>query len=278
MADLETIEAVKEIDVDKYKYGFETIIESDMAPKGLSEEVIRFISAKKEEPEWMLEQRLEAYHRWLKMDEPSWAKVSYPKIDFNDIYYYSAPKGQTGPKSLDEVDPELLATYAKLGIPLKEQEILAGVRKQGEPSQLDEEGGPSYGSGNVAVDAVFDSVSVVTTFKKELAKAGVIFCSISEAIREHPELVKKYLGSVVPVPTTYYAALNSAVFLRRLVRLHPRRRALPDGAVDLFPHQRREHRPVRAHADHRRQGLLCLLPGRLHRADARREPASRRRG
>jgi Fe-S cluster assembly protein SufB len=184
---------VKEIDVDKYKYGFETIIESDMAPKGLSEEVIRFISAKKEEPEWMLEQRLEAYHRWLKMDEPSWAKVSYPKIDFNDIYYYSAPKGQTGPKSLDEVDPELLATYAKLGIPLKEQEILAGVRKQGEPSQLDEEGGPSYGSGNVAVDAVFDSVSVVTTFKKELAKAGVIFCSISEAIREHPELVKKYL-------------------------------------------------------------------------------------
>jgi Fe-S cluster assembly protein SufB len=212
MADLETIEAVKEIDVDKYKYGFETIIESDMAPKGLSEEVIRFISAKKEEPEWMLEQRLEAYHRWLKMDEPSWAKVSYPKIDFNDIYYYSAPKGQTGPKSLDEVDPELLATYAKLGIPLKEQEILAGVRKQGEPSQLDEEGGPSYGSGNVAVDAVFDSVSVVTTFKKELAKAGVIFCSISEAIREHPELVKKYLFSVVPQADNFYAALNSAVF------------------------------------------------------------------
>jgi Fe-S cluster assembly protein SufB len=212
MADLETIEAVKEIDVDKYKYGFETMIESDMAPKGLSEEVIRFISAKKEEPEWMLEQRLEAYHRWLKMDEPTWAKVSYPKIDFNDIYYYSAPKGQTGPKSLDEVDPELLATYAKLGIPLKEQEILAGVRKQGEPSQLDEDGGPSYASGNVAVDAVFDSVSVVTTFKKELAKAGVIFCSISEAIREHPELVKKYLFSVVPQADNFYAALNSAVF------------------------------------------------------------------
>jgi Fe-S cluster assembly protein SufB len=212
MADLETIEAVKEIDVDKYKYGFETMIESDMAPKGLSEEVIRFISAKKEEPEWMLEQRLEAYQRWLKMDEPTWAKVSYPKIDFNDIYYYAAPKGQTGPKSLDEVDPELLATYAKLGIPLKEQEILAGVRKQGEPSQLDEDGGPSYASGNVAVDAVFDSVSVVTTFKKELAKAGVIFCSISEAIREHPELVKKYLFSVVPQADNFYAALNSAVF------------------------------------------------------------------
>jgi Fe-S cluster assembly protein SufB len=202
----------QEIDVDKYKYGFETMIESDMAPKGLSEEVIRFISAKKEEPEWMLEQRLEAYQRWLKMDEPTWAKVSYPKIDFNDIYYYAAPKGQTGPKSLDEVDPELLATYAKLGIPLKEQEILAGVRKQGEPSQLDEDGGPSYASGNVAVDAVFDSVSVVTTFKKELAKAGVIFCSISEAIREHPELVKKYLFSVVPQADNFYAALNSAVF------------------------------------------------------------------
>ncbi len=212
MPDIETIERVKEIDVDKYKYGFETIIESDTAPKGLSEEVIRFISAKKDEPEWMLEQRLEAYQRWLKMEEPTWAKVHYPKIDFNDIYYYSAPKGQTGPKSLDEVDPELLATYAKLGIPLKEQEILAGVRKQGEPSHLDEEGGQSYTAGNVAVDAVFDSVSVVTTFKKELAKAGVIFCSISEAIREHPELVKKYLFSVVPQADNFYAALNSAVF------------------------------------------------------------------
>jgi Fe-S cluster assembly protein SufB len=212
MPDIETIERVREIDVDKYKYGFETMIESDMAPKGLSEDVIRFISAKKEEPEWMLEQRLDAYRRWLKMDEPTWAKVHYPKIDFNDIYYYAAPKGQTGPKSLDEVDPELLATYAKLGIPLKEQEILAGVRKQGEPSELDDVEGQSYTSGKVAVDAVFDSVSVVTTFKKELAKAGVIFCSISEAIREHPELVKKYLFSVVPQADNFYAALNSAVF------------------------------------------------------------------
>ena len=213
MPDIETIERVKEIDVDKYKYGFETIIESDTAPIGLSEEVIRFISAKKEEPEWMLDQRLDAYARWLKMDEPNWAKVSYPKIDFQEIYFYSAPKGQTGPKSLDEVDPELLRTYEKLGIPLKEQELLAGVRKHDEPSKLDEEsGGPSYASGKVAVDAVFDSVSVVTTFKKELAKSGVIFCSISEAIREHPELVKKYLFSVVPQGDNYYAALNSAVF------------------------------------------------------------------
>ncbi|QGZ33481.1 Fe-S cluster assembly protein SufB [Stappia indica] len=192
----ETIDRVRSIDVDQYKYGFITDIESDKAPKGLNEDIIRFISAKKGEPEWMLEWRLEAYRRWLTMTEPTWARVEYPKIDFNDIYYYSAPKSAPGPKSLDEVDPELLATYAKLGIPLQEQEILAGV----EPKN------------RVAVDAVFDSVSVVTTFKEELKKAGVIFCSISEALREHPELVKKYLGSVVPVTDNYYATLNSAVF------------------------------------------------------------------
>ncbi len=211
MADIETIELVKDIDVDKYKYGFTTDIESDYAPKGLDESTVRFISAKKNEPHWMLEARLEAYRRWLQMEEPAWAKVSYPKIDFQSIYYYAAPKGSAGPKSLDEVDPKLLETYAKLGIPLKEQEILAGVRKQGEKSELDEAGG-EYASGKVAVDAVFDSVSVVTTFKAELAKAGVIFCSISEALREHPELVKKYLFSVVPQGDNYYAALNAAVF------------------------------------------------------------------
>ncbi|GGA81675.1 Fe-S cluster assembly protein SufB [Brucella endophytica] len=210
----ETIEQVRNIDVDQYKYGFETHIETDKAPKGLNEDIIRFISAKKSEPEWMLEWRLEAFRRWLTMEEPNWARVEYPKIDFQDLYYYAAPKNQTGPKSLDEVDPELLRTYEKLGIPLKEQEILAGVRKMGEPSPSGEEE-PSdnvYSSGRVAVDAVFDSVSVVTTFKKELAKAGVIFCSISEAIREHPELVKKYLGSVVPTSDNFYATLNSAVF------------------------------------------------------------------
>jgi Fe-S cluster assembly protein SufB len=211
MADIETIELVKDIDVDKYKYGFTTDIESEYAPKGLSEDTVRFISDKKNEPHWMLEARLEAYRRWLQMEEPTWAKVSYPKIDFQDIYYYAAPKGSPSPKSLDEVDPKLLETYAKLGIPLKEQEILAGVRKQGEKSELDEAGG-EYASGKVAVDAVFDSVSVVTTFKAELAKAGVIFCSISEALREHPELVKKYLFSVVPQGDNYYAALNAAVF------------------------------------------------------------------
>src|SRR5436190_4834920 len=211
MADLDTIELVKDIEVDKYKYGFTTDIESDFAPKGLNEDIVKFISAKKGEPAWMLEWRLEAYRRWLQMDEPAWARVSFPKIDFQDIYYYAAPKSMANPKSLDEIDPKLLETYAKLGIPLKEQEILAGVRKQGEKSTLDDDGNEII-AGRVAIDAVFDSVSVVTTFKDELAKAGVIFCSISEAIREHPELVKKYLGSVVPQGDNFYAALNAAVF------------------------------------------------------------------
>jgi len=192
----ETVERVKQIDVDKYKYGFSTDIESVTAPKGLNEEVVRFISAKKGEPDWLRDWRLEAFRRWQTMQEPKWANVQYPKIDFQELYYYSAPKSTEGPKSLEEVDPELLKTYEKLGIPLKEQEVLAGV--QGAPK--------------VAVDAVFDSVSVVTTFKEELAKAGVIFCSISEAVKNHPELVKKYLGSVVPITDNFYATLNSAVF------------------------------------------------------------------
>jgi len=209
----ETVEQVRRIDVDQYKYGFETKIESEKAPKGLSEDTIRFISAKKNEPQWMLDWRLEAYRRWLTMREPTWARVDYPKIDYQDAYYYSAPKQFVAPKSLADVDPEILKTYEKLGIPLKEQEILAGVRKQGEPSQLDDEaGGASLGTGRVAVDAVFDSVSVATTFKDELKKAGVIFMPISEALREHPELVKKYLGSVVPVTDNFFATLNSAVF------------------------------------------------------------------
>src|ERR1044071_6129 len=156
----ETVEQVRRIDVDQYKYGFETNIESERAPKGLSEDTIRFISAKKNEPEWMLAWRLEAYKRWLTMREPTWARVHYPKIDYQDIYYYSAPKAFIAPKSLADVDPEILRTYEKLGIPLKEQELLAGVRKQGEPSNLDEEmGGSDYQRGRVAVDAVFDSVS-----------------------------------------------------------------------------------------------------------------------
>jgi Fe-S cluster assembly protein SufB len=204
----ETIEQVRKIGVDQYKYGFESPIETEKAPKGLTEETIRFISQKKNEPQWMLEWRLKAFERWLTMEEPTWARVSYPKIDFQDIHYYAAPRNQNGPKSLDEVDPEILKVYEKLGIPLKEQEILAGVRRQDEEGESDN----VYKSGRVAVDAVLDSVSVVTTFKKELAAAGVIFCSISEAIREHPELVQKYLGSVVPISDNFYATLNSAVF------------------------------------------------------------------
>ncbi|NDA46796.1 MAG: Fe-S cluster assembly protein SufB [Alphaproteobacteria bacterium] len=191
----ETVDRVKEIDVDAYKYGFVTAIESDKAPKGLNEDIVRFISAKKNEPEWLTQWRLDAYQRWLTMREPEWARVHYPRIDYQDLYYYSAPKSTPGPKSLDEVDPELLRTYEKLGIPLREREILAGVQ-----------------GARVAVDAVFDSVSVATTFKAELAKAGVIFCPISEAVHSHPELVRKYLGSVVPVTDNYYATLNCAVY------------------------------------------------------------------
>jgi Fe-S cluster assembly protein SufB len=190
----QTIDQVKEL--EKYEHGFVTDIEQEYAPKGLSEDTIRFISAKKGEPEWMLEWRLEAYRRWLVLEEPEWAKVSFPRIDYQDSYYYAAPKTKAGPLSLDEVDPDILETYKKLGIPLREQEVLAGVQ-----------GAPKY-----AVDAVFDSVSVVTTFKKELAAVGVIFCSMSEAIRDHGDLVRQYLGTVVPVSDNYYACLNSAVF------------------------------------------------------------------
>ena len=204
----DTIDRVRKIDVDQYKYGFETLIEMDKAPKGLNEDIIRLISSKKNEPQWMLEWRLEAFRRWRTLEEPRWARVDYPKIDFQDIHYYAAPKSTPGPTSLDEVDPELLKTYAKLGIPLKEQEILAGVERGEAADSADPEGGAR----RVAVDAVFDSVSVVTTFKAELARAGVIFCSISEAIREHPEIVRKYLGSVVPQTDNFYATLNSAVF------------------------------------------------------------------
>ncbi|MGF1629410.1 MAG: Fe-S cluster assembly protein SufB [Kiloniellaceae bacterium] len=188
-ATVETVERVRAL--DKYKYGFVTDIESETAPKGLSEDTIRFISAKKGEPEWLLEWRLKAYRHWLTMPEPGWSKVKFPPIDYQDSYYYSAPKSPTdGPKSLDEVDPKLLETYAKLGIPLNEQKLLAGV----------------------AVDAVFDSVSVATTFKKNLEAVGVIFCPISEAVQNHPELVRRYLGSVVPYGDNKHACLNSAVF------------------------------------------------------------------
>ena len=192
VATADTVRQVEDVTGKEYKYGFSTVLEMDMAPKGLNTDIIRFISAKKEEPEWLLEWRLKAYDQWLTMQDPDWAKVGYPPIDYQDLYYYAAPKNMDdGPKSLDEVDPELLRTYEKLGIPLKEQEILAGV---------------------VAVDAVFDSVSVATTYKKELHKHGIVFCSISEAVKDYPELVRRYLGSVVPFADNYFACLNSAVF------------------------------------------------------------------
>jgi Fe-S cluster assembly protein SufB len=191
----DTLDAVRSVTEGGYKWGFETDIEMDMAPKGLSEDTIRLISARKNEPGWMLEWRLKAYAAWLGMEEPHWGLLNYPRIDYQDSYYYAAPKQKPGPQSLDDVDPELLKMYEKLGIPLKERAILAGVEQR-----------------NIAVDAVFDSVSVATTFRESLANSGVIFCPISEAVREHPELVRKYLGSVVPVSDNFFAALNSAVF------------------------------------------------------------------
>ncbi|MBV8703423.1 MAG: Fe-S cluster assembly protein SufB, partial [Acetobacteraceae bacterium] len=197
---VETLDTVQSVTQSGYKWGFETEIEMELAPKGLTEDTVRLISARKEEPAWLLAWRLKALAAWRGMEEPHWAKVWHPPIDYQDIHYYAAPKRKTGPKSLDEVDPELLATYEKLGIPLKERAILAGVEPSAEQP------------GAVAVDAVFDSVSVATTFRETLAKSGVIFCPISEAVREHPDLVRKHLGSVVPVADNFFAALNSAVF------------------------------------------------------------------
>ncbi|MCA8886816.1 MAG: Fe-S cluster assembly protein SufB, partial [Hyphomonadaceae bacterium] len=191
-----TVEAARALEAEKYKHGFITDLEQELAPPGLNEDIVRYISAKKGEPQWMLEWRLEAFLRWQTIEEPTWALVHYPPINYQAARYYAAPKAGAKYKSLEDVDPEILDTYKKLGIPLKEAEVLLGV-----------EGAP-----RVAVDAVFDSVSVVTTFKEELAKAGVIFCSMSEAVREHPDLVRKYLGSVVPTSDNFFATLNSAVF------------------------------------------------------------------
>ena len=213
-----------------YKFGWVTDIEQESAPPGLNEDIIRFISEKKNEPDWLLEWRLKAYRHWLTMTDPlkrkkseQWAMVTYPDIDYQSIVYYAAPKNAgDGPASLDEVDPELLATYEKLGIPLEEQKMLAGV----------------------AVDAVFDSVSVATTFKETLAEAGVIFCSFSEAVQDHPDLVRQYLGSVVPHTDNYFAALNSAVFSDGSFCYIPKGVRCPNGIIDLFPHQRRQHRAV----------------------------------
>jgi hypothetical protein len=235
-----------------YKYGFVTDIESESTPPGLDEDVVRLISEKKKEPAWLLEWRLRALRRFLEMleqeTEPTWAQVSYPKIDYQDIIYYSAPKPKKELESLDEVDPELLRTYEKLGISLGEQKRLSGV----------------------AVDAVFDSVSVATTFKDELEKHGIIFCSFSEAVQRHPDLVKRYLGSVVPYSDNFFACLNSAVFSDGSFAYIPKGVRCPMELSTYF-----RINSVRAHADRRRGGRVRELPRGLHRAHARRESAAR---
>ena len=218
-----------------YEWGFSSDIEQEFAPKGLSEDTVRFISGKKNEPEWMLEWRLKAYRAWLTMEEVDWAKLDIPKIDYQDAYYYAAPKAKPKLGSLDEVDPEILRIYAKLGIPIEEQKVLAGVE----------------GARKVAVDAVFDSVSVATTFREELKRAGVIFLSIS---RSHPRISRAHQE----IPRQRRPAARQCLrlpqrrgLLRRHLRAGPRRRPLPDGIEHLLPHQRRKHRPVRAHVDRR---------------------------
>ena len=239
-------ETIERLTSREYEYGFVTDIEQDSVPPGLDEGVIRLISAKKEEPEWLLEWRLEAYRQWLTMKEPTWPNVTYEPIDYNDIIYFSAPKSMKDrPKSLDDVDPELVRTYEKLGIPLHEQQMLAGV----------------------AVDAVFDSVSVATTFRSKLAELGGEGASRagSQVSRQRRAAQGQLLLG---------AELGG--LLGRLVRLHPEGCSLSDGALHLLPHQRPQHRPVRAHPDRRRGGLLRQLPRGLHRPDARREPAARR--
>ena len=247
-AAFETSERVAEISGDKYKYGFVTDIEMERAEKGLNEEVVRFISARKQEPEWMLEWRLSAFKRWREMSEPKWARVHYPPIDYQNSYYYAAPKSQeTRPKSLEEMDPKLLETYQKLGIPLSEQKLLAGV----------------------AVDAVFDSVSVATTFKEKLNEAGVIFCPISEAIRDYPELVRKYLGSVVPVTDNFFATLNSAVFSDGTFVYVPKGVRCPMELSTYFRINASETGQFERTLISRGRKFLGQLSRRLHRAQTR---------
>jgi hypothetical protein len=262
--DRETIETVQAM-AGKYKYGWETEIEMDYAPKGLNEDIVRLISEKNGEPEWMLDWRLAAYRRWVQMEEPT-GRWSLPRDRLSGpVLLRQAQEHGRQAEVAGRGRPEAAGDLRQAGHPAEGADASGRCRRGEEPRK-------------VAVDAVFDSVSVGTTFKAELAKAGVIFCSISEAVREHPELVKKYLGSVVPQSDNFFATLNSAVFSDGSFVYIPPGRALPDGAVDLFPHQCREHRPVRAHADHRRQGVLRQLSGRLHRAQARHHQLARRGG
>ena len=245
---------VREVAHKKYEYGFSTDVQTEIIERGLNEDVVRLISSKKEEPEWLLEFRLQAFRYWQTQKQPSWAHLKMPEIDYQAISYYADPtKGmkKDGPKSLDEIDPELMKTFDKLGIPLEERLALSGT----------------------AVDAVMDSVSVKTTFKEKLSERGIIFCSISEAVREYPDLVKQYLGSVVPYRDNYFAALNSAVFSDGSF-VYSQRRALPDGTFHLFPNQRTEYGTIRTYAHRVRRRGLCVLSGRLYGTDARREPVA----
>ena len=237
-------ELLETLQEQEYKYGFTTDIETETIGKGLSEEVVRLISAKKGEPEWMTERRIVAYRHWLTLTPPTWAHLDIPTIDFQDIIYYAAPKQPKTGGTVDDIDPELKRTFDKLGIPLEEQLALSGV----------------------AVDAVMDSVSVKTTFKKTLSEKGIIFCSISEALRDYPELVKKYLGSVVPYTDNFLCGAQCCGFLRRVVLLYPERGAVSDGAVDLFPHQCCRNGPVRTNPHRGRRGSLCQLFGGVHSA------------
>jgi Fe-S cluster assembly protein SufB len=255
----ETIDQVKSIDVTEYKYGFVTEIEMEKPAKGLTEDTCATSRPARTSRNGCWNGASTPIRRWLTMTEPTWARVHYPKIDYQDIYYYAAPKKGAG---------AAIARRGRSGDPRDLQEARHPAARAGDPGRR-RAGEPRRGRCRVRLGLGRHHLQGGAE-----AQAGVIFCSISEAIREHPELVKKYLGTVVPVTDNYFATLNSRGVLRRLVRLHAAGRALPDGAVDLFPHQRAEHRPVRAHADHRRQGLLCQLSRRLHRAEARREPAA----
>lgn len=228
MQELDQEQILNELTSREYQYGFTTDVETEVIEKGLNEGVIRLISAKKEEPEWLLEFRLEAYQHWLTMEPPTWAHLEIPEIDYQDIIYYADPTKRKKPGSLDEVDPELLKTFDRLGIPLEEQKMLTGV----------------------AVDAVMDSVSVKTTFKETLAEKGIIFCSFSDAVKQHPDLVKKYMATVVPYTDNYFAALNSAVFSDGSFVYIPKGVRCPMEAVDLLPHQHGQHGPIRADVDH----------------------------
>ena len=240
-------QTVEELANTEYKYGFVTDIEEDRIPPGLSEDVVRLISSKKNEPEWLLEWRLKAYRMWQEMSEPAWHNVHFSPINYDEVIYYSAPKKKPQLSSMDEVDPDVRATFDKLGIPLEEQKLMSGV----------------------AVDAVFDSVSVATTFQSKLADMGIIFGSFSDAVQNHPELVRKYLGSVVPQSDNFYAALNSAVFSDGSFAYIPKGRSVPDGAVDVLPDQCGADGAVRADLDRGRRRRVGQLPRGLHGTSAR---------